>query len=128
MYITRKHNHKVNQINKGTIYFKIYQKYKKIRKKVFELLSRLHPDFPLVSYLTEHHLKYSQLNPFPIEHCNLGAYSCSQLREKGGVAIFVHNSLYFSNNDMVKHCEGQDIEICALKLSFSTLNICVLTL
>jgi hypothetical protein len=29
---------------------------------------------------------------------------------------------------MVKHCKEQDIEICALKLSCVTLNICVLTL
>ena len=30
--------------------------------------------------------------------------------------------------DMAQHCKEQDIEICALKLSFGTLNICVLTL
>jgi hypothetical protein len=47
---------------------------------------------------------------------------------KGGIAIFVHTSLVFLNIDIVKHCKEQDIEICALKLSFGTLNICVLTL
>jgi hypothetical protein len=88
----------------------------------------LHPDFPHVLYLTDHHLKNLQLNTVHIENCNLGAYSCRQIHEKGGVAIFVHNGQYFSNIDIVKHCVGQDIEICALKLSFSTLNICVLTL
>jgi len=34
----------------------------------------------------------------------------------------------FSNIDIVKHCEEQDIVIRALKLSFGILNICVLTL
>ena len=34
----------------------------------------------------------------------------------------------FINIDIVKHCKEQDIEICALKLSFGTLNICILTL
>jgi len=43
-------------------------------------------------------------------------YYCRQLYERGGVAIFVHNSLYFSNTDIVKHCEEQDIEICTVKL------------
>jgi hypothetical protein len=62
-----------------------------------------------------------------IENYNLGAHYCRQLREKGGVAIFVHDSLSFSNIDMAQHCKEQDTEICALKLSFGTLNICVLT-
>jgi len=63
-----------------------------------------------------------------IENYNLGAHYCRQLCEKCGVAIFVHNSLSFSNIDNAEHCEEQDIEICALRLSFGTLNICVLTL
>jgi len=75
--------------------------------------------------VTEHHFKYSQLNNVHIENYNLGAYYCRKLREKGGVTIFVHNSLYLSNIDIVKHCDKQDIEICTLKLSFSIVNICV---
>jgi exonuclease III len=63
-----------------------------------------------------------------IEGYKLGAHFCRQTWENGGVAIFVHNSLGFLNTDIVKHCKEQDIEICALKLSFGTLNICVLTL
>jgi len=47
---------------------------------------------------------------------------------KGDVAISVHNSLYFSNTDIDKHCGEQDIEMCALKLSFSALNMYILTL
>jgi hypothetical protein len=31
------------------------------------------------------------------------------------------------NIDLVKHCKDQDIEICALKLEFSTIQMCVLT-
>ena len=62
-----------------------------------------------------------------IENYNLEAHYCRQLHEKGGVVIFVHNSLCFSNIEIVKHCVEQDI-VCALKLSFGTLYICVLTL
>ena len=93
-----------------------------------ELLCHLHPDFPHVLCLTEYHLKYPQLNNVHIENYNLAAYYCRQLCEKGGVAIFVHNSLCFSNIGIVKHCEEQDIGICVLELSFGVLNICVLTL
>jgi len=88
----------------------------------------LHPDFPHVLCLTEHHLKYSQLEKVHIEGYKLGAHFFRQIQEKGGVAIFVHNSLGFINIDIVTHCKAQDIEICALKLSFDTLNIYVLTL
>jgi len=88
----------------------------------------LHPDFPRVLSLTEYRLKYLQLNNVHIENYNLGAIYCRQLCEKGDVAIVVHNSLCFSNIDIVKHCEEKDIEIYALKRTFGILNICVLTL
>ena len=39
-----------------------------------------------------------------------------------------HETNLFHYFDMAQHCKEQDIEICALKLSFGTLNICVLTL
>jgi hypothetical protein len=123
----RRNYHKVNQRNKGTVYFKIFhQNIIVLGKKAGELLSHLHPDFPQVLCLTEHHLKYLHLEKVHIKNNNLGAHYCRQLREKGGVAIFVHNSLGFSNIDIVEYCKEQDIEICALKLSFGTLNICVM--
>ena len=67
------------------------------------------------------------MNNVDIENYNLRAYYCRQLYEEGGVDVFLHNSLYFSKI-YIKHCEEQDVEICTVKLSFSILNICVLTL
>ena len=114
MDITHKHNHKVNKINKATICFRIYhQNIRELRKKACELLSHLHPDFPHVLSTTEHQIKYLRLNTVHIENYNLGACNCRQLRELCGAAGFVHNSLYFSNIDIVKHCAEQNIEICA---------------
>jgi len=114
---------------KGTVYFKIFhQNIRGLEKKAEELLTHLHPDFPHVMCLTEHHLKYIQLEKFHIENYNLGAHYCRQQCEKGGVAIFVHNSLGFTNIHIVQHCKDQDTEICALKLSFGTQNIYILTL
>jgi len=63
-----------------------------------------------------------------LENYNLGAHYCRQQCEKGGVAVFVHNSLGFTNIDIAQHSKDQDIEICALKLTFGTQNICILTL
>jgi len=109
--------------------FQIFpSKHKRIRKESKRTISHLHPDFPHVLCLSEHHLKYLQLEKVHIENYNLGANYCRQLREEGGVAILVHNSPGFSNIDIAQHCKEQDIETCALKLSFGTLNICALSL
>ena len=120
---------KVNKTNKGTALFKIFhQNIRGLGKKAGELLSHLHPEFPYVLCLAEHHLKYLQLEKFHIENYKLGTHYCRQLRDKGGVAIFVHSRLGFSNIDIVQHCKEHDIEICALKLSYGAMNICVLTI
>jgi len=128
--ITDGYYYKVNQPKKGIDYFNIfYQNIRGLGKKARELLSHLHPDFPHVLCLTKHHLKDLQLEKVHIENYKSGVHYCRQLHiKKGGVAIFVHNSLGFSNTGIDHHCKEQDIEICALKLSFGTLNICVLTL
>ena len=81
--------HKVNQINKGTVYIKIFhQNIRGFGRKAGELLSHLHPDFPHVLCLTEHHQKYLQLEKFHIENYKLGANYCRQICERRGVAIF----------------------------------------
>jgi hypothetical protein len=122
-------NLNLNQPRKDTVYFKIfYQNIRGLGKKARELLSHLHPDFPHVLCLTEYHLIDLQLEKVHIENYKLGAHYCRQICEKGGVAIFVHNSRGFSNTNFDQHCKEEDIEICALKLLFGTLNICVLTL
>jgi hypothetical protein len=75
--------YKVNQINKGTVYFKTFhQNVRGLGKKAGELLSHLHPDFPHVLCLTERHQKYLQLEKFHIENYKLGAHYCRQIREK----------------------------------------------
>ena len=79
MDITFKHYHKVNQTNKSTPYLRIYhQNIRGLGKKAGELLSHLHPDFPHVLCLTEHHLKYSQLKNVHIGYYNLGENYCRQ--------------------------------------------------
>jgi hypothetical protein len=97
-------------------------------KKACELLSHLHPNLLHVLCLTEHHLKYPQLNNVHIRNYNLLTYCSRQLCEEGAVAIFVLNSLCVSNIDIVKRCEEQYIKICALKLLFGILYICVFTI
>ena len=60
--------------------------------------------------LTEYHLNYLQLEKIHIENYNLGAQYWRQQCKKGGVAIFVHNSLGFTIINIAQHCKDQDIE------------------
>jgi hypothetical protein len=93
--------YKLNQPNKGKTYFKIFnQNIRGLAKKTGELVSHLHLEYPQVLCLTEHHLKDLLLEKFHIENYELGARYCKQIHEKGGVAIFVHNNLEFTNIDI----------------------------
>jgi exonuclease III len=62
--------------------------------------------------LTEHYLEDLQLEEIHIENYKLGVKYCRQTHEKGGLAIFVHNNLEFTNIDISQHGKEQDIEMC----------------
>jgi hypothetical protein len=63
-----------------------------------------------------------------IEIYNIGAQFCRVIHEKGGVIIYVHSSLKFSNINLSKHCKENDIEICAVKLNVSSSTVCIITI
>jgi hypothetical protein len=44
------------------------------------------------------------------------------------VVGYVHKSYQFVNIDLDRHCIEQDFEVCAIKLSNSPINLCVLSL
>jgi len=119
----------INQpmLNRG--YLKIYhQNVRSLRRKTSELLSHLHPGLPHVLCLTEHHLNIMEINYVNIENYALGAKFCRALYKKGGVAIYVHNSLKFKNIDLSKYCKEKDFEICAVKLNSSSAIVCIITI
>jgi exonuclease III len=64
-----------------------------LRGKTHKLLSHLNPDFPDVLCFTEHHLNQSKLKQICIENYKLGACYCRLSQEKGGVCIFIHDTL-----------------------------------
>jgi hypothetical protein len=72
---------------------------------------------------SEHHLKHSELGQINIEGFKLCTAHCKQTIKKGGVCIFIPDSLEYSMIDVNKYCKDQDIEICMLNLktvSFSS--------
>lgn len=87
-------------------------------------MSQLYPHLPHNLFFL---LNYLELKYVCIQNYNLGANYCTVLHEKGGVIIYVHNSLNFIDITSMKYCEEQDIEICALKPQLNSVNICVYT-
>jgi hypothetical protein len=57
----------------------------------------MHPNFPHILCLTEHHMKQLELEYIHIEHYYLGANYCRKSLEKGGVSIFVNENLKSSS-------------------------------
>jgi hypothetical protein len=73
--------------------------------------------YPHVLCLTEHHLRNNELDITSIEHYNLGTRFGRHKLKKGGVSIFVHESINFKGVDLQHRCKEQDIEICADKIN-----------
>ena len=87
-----------------------------LKGKVDELISSIFPNFPHILCFSEHHFKHSGLSQINIEGFKLCTAYCRQTIKRGGVCIFIQNSLEYSMIDVNKHCKDQDIEICMLNL------------
>ena len=75
---------------------KIYcQNIRSLRNKMNELLCHLYHDPPHILCLTEHHLYHDELASLDIENYTLEAYYCRKTKHKGGVCMFIHNSIKF---------------------------------
>jgi hypothetical protein len=55
---------------------------------------------------------------------NLGAEYCRQTFRRGMVCIFVCEKLKISNVNLNEFCKQEDLEVCAVKLTFPSGNIC----
>ena len=70
-------------------------------------------------------LEYSHIN---LACFTAGAQFCRVLHEKGGVIVYVQNNLKFTNIDLSEYCEEKDFEACAIKLTITSINICIITI
>jgi hypothetical protein len=86
------------------------------------------PELPQILCITKHHLKEHELERISINHYNLGAKFCRKNLKDGGVSIFVHKSLNFSNINIQEFGKEQDIEVCAVKLNLPTTIISILSI
>jgi len=63
-----------------------------------------------------------------IESYTIGAQFCRTSYERGGVIIYVHNSLKFTNINLSEYCKEKDIETGAVKLNINPLTMCTITI
>jgi len=64
-----------------------------LRCKTNELISHLQQISPLILCLTEHHAHWEELQQIFLYEYKLAAYFCRMLYAKGGVCMYVHQSL-----------------------------------
>jgi len=77
---------------------KIYhQNIRSLRYKMNELLCHLNHDPPHILCTTEHHLHHEQLAFLHMENYVLGSCYCRESKHKGGVCVFVINSIKFTS-------------------------------
>ena len=118
-----------NYTEKSTKHITIFhQNIRGLGTKSSELIRHLHPVYPHALCLTEHHLKHYQIKNIQIENYKLGASFCRDQYEKGGVAIYIRKNLQCSNIDVSKYSKDKDIEICALKVSYCGLKVCIISI
>ena len=107
---------------------KIFAQYiRGLGNKTDELVIKWGKDAPHILCLSEHHLLTEVIQNIIVDNYKLGAYYCRKFTKCGGVCIFLHKSYQFINVDINSHCQEQNIEVCAIRLVHSPLNLCVLS-
>jgi hypothetical protein len=59
---------------------------------------------------------------------NLGAKFCRNSLKNGGVCIFIHESIQFTNVSLMKFCKEKGMEICAVKIHLSDYTIYIMAI
>jgi exonuclease III len=102
-----------------------HQNIQGLRNKVNELLLSIYSVKPQIICLSEHHMKYDEINTLHIPSYKLSANFSRTTLKCGGVCIFVHNDIQFTNISLLNHNKEQDLEITAIKIKFPTKNVIV---
>jgi len=88
------------QLN-GLVPLTVYhQNVRCLRGKANELLSQSYLTYPHILYLSEHHMNHLELQQTFFNNHKLGVSYSRTLSEKGGVCIFVQESLRYVRIDL----------------------------
>ena len=93
-----------------------------------ELSNSLFPDYPHIMCLTEHHVKDYEIDNLPIDDFKLGSKFCRHEFKNGGMCIFIHEDLEFFCITLDEYCKEKDIEVCAVRLNITLIQLFILTI
>ena len=100
-----------------------HQNIRNLNNKSDEILNTIESNPPHILCFTEHHLKSYQLDNIFFQNYQLGAEYCRKSYKNGGVCIYIHESLHFSNTNVYEFCKEKDFEACVIKLYLSCCTI-----
>ena len=63
-----------------------------------------------------------------MDQYKFGAKLCRESHKNGGVSIFVHDTLQWTNINLDEFCKEQDIEASAVRINLSYLTICIISI
>ena len=81
---------------------------------------------PHLIRLSEHHLKYTEIDIVHIPTYKSGAKYCRMILKCGGVCIYIHKDIDFFNINLSKYYKEQDLEIAAIKLKLNKKKVIVI--
>lgn len=117
-------NQILNQLSKDIYSLAIFhQNIRGLRSKTFQLISSMFPNLPHILCFSEHHLKQFKLDHFNIDNYELGTSYCRKFLGKGGVCIFVHKNLNYSNIKLQRTRYGRLCTKAWLYLFYELCNI-----
>jgi hypothetical protein len=79
-----------------------------LRGKIDDVISHLYPNFPHILYFLEHHLNKIVMDQIKLNNYEIGAHCCRQSVGRGGVCIFIHESLRCSHINLYNLCSDKD--------------------
>jgi hypothetical protein len=77
---------------------------------------------------SQHHLCDNALDAMVLTKYKHGAKFCRNLFKKGGVCVFIHESIQFTNINLAKFCKEKDLEVCVVKLYISQNELCIIAI
>jgi exonuclease III len=116
-----------NKNDDGNHSLRIYhQNIHGLNGKIDEFVLSIVSEMPHLICLSEHHLRCNEIEVAHIPNYKLGAKYCRNSLKCGGVCIYIHKNMKYSNINLLKYCKEQDLEIVAFKLKLAFKNVIVL--
>ena len=90
-----------------------------MKSKINEFILTLTEVKPHLICLSENHLKHTELDIPHIPMYKLRANYCRSTLKCGGMCIYTHTEVDFTNINLSDYCKEQDLETAALKFKFN---------